>query len=96
MITFIQFLETVENKDQKQAFVNQLQLNIDIDKGMYANISDFKLDRIKERLNSWTMYTKLNPADKKQIQDLIDEKGKTIMDLFKAIYSKNQTTEIKS
>jgi len=88
MITFIQFMESVEEDSEKDAFIDQFQLNIDKDKGFYANINEFDKEKLKDRLKSWSKYEKMSPADKKNIESIINKKSSKLLDLFNALYSK--------
>lgn len=100
MITFIQFVESIQNKDRMQSFINQLLPNIDVDKGRYANIIDFDKDKLEEKLKTWNVFQNLSAEDKKNIIAMLDMKGKKIIDLFNAIEvsasSANKTSEIKT
>lgn len=94
MITFIQFLESVEDETQKDAFIDQLQLNIDEKKGLYANMSVFDADKIEERLKTWNKYVKMNDADKKEIKKIVRSNSAKLIDLYNAFYKKaNRETE---
>ena len=78
MITFIQFMENVEEDSEKDAFIDQFQLNIDKDKGFYANINEFDKEKLKDRLKSWSKYEKMSPADKKNIESIINKKSSKV------------------
>lgn len=94
MITFMQFLESVEDETQKEAFIDHFQLNIDDKKGWYANISVFDPKKIIERLKTWNKYVSMNDADKTEIKRLIKSKSAKLIDLFNAFYKKvNRETE---
>ena len=87
MITFMQFLENVEDKSQKDSLKNYLQLNIS-EKGWYANVSSFDPKKIQSRLDTWTKYIKLNDADKEKIREIVNSKSAKLIDLFNAFYEK--------
>jgi len=89
MITFIQFLESVGENANKDAFINHFQLNISDKKGWYANISMFDAKKLQDRMNTWNKYAKMNDADKKVIKDLIKSKSSKLIDLFNAFYQKS-------
>jgi hypothetical protein len=94
MITFIQFLESVEDETQKDAFIDHFQLNVDEKKGMYANMSVFDTDKIENRLKTWNKYIKMNDADKNEIRRIIRSKSSKLIDLYNAFYKKaNRETE---
>ena len=88
MITFMQFLESVEDETQKDAFINHFQLNVDDKKGLYANISVFDPKKIEERLKTWNKYVKMNDADKTEVKRLIKSKSAKLIDLFNIFYKK--------
>ena len=87
MITFMQFLENVEDQPEKDALKNYLQLNIS-DKGWYANVSSFDPKKIQSRLNTWTRYIKLDDADKEKIREIVNSESAKLIDLFNALYGK--------
>lgn len=89
MITFIQFIENVEEDSEKDAFIDQFQLNIDKDKGFYANINEFDKEKLKQRLKSWSKYEKMSAADKSNIESIINKKSSKLLDFFNALYSKS-------
>ena len=87
MITFMQFLENVEDKSQKDSLKNYLQLNIS-EKGWYANVSSFDPKKIQSRLDTWTKYIKLDKADQEKIREIVNSKSAKLIDLFNAFYKK--------
>lgn len=89
MITFIQFMENVEEDSEKDAFIDQFQLNIDKDKGFYANINEFDKEKLKKRLKSWSKYEKMSAADKSNIESIINKKSSKLLDFFNALYSRS-------
>jgi hypothetical protein len=89
MITFIQFLESVGEDANKDAFINHFQLNISDKKGWYANISMFDAKKLQDRMNTWNKYAKMNDADKKMIKDITKSKSTKLIDLFNAFYQKS-------
>ena len=96
MITFIQFLEATENETEakKDAFKNQLQLNIDNDQGFTINLSKLDIEKIKTRLKSWSKYDQMSKEDKTMIKSIIGKSSSTLNDLFNAFYNiVNRKTE---
>jgi len=94
MITFIQFLESVKDDTQKNAFIDHFQLNIDDEKGWFANIKLFDIKKIQKRLETWNKYSKMDDAKKAQIKDMLRSKSAKLIDLYNAIYEKtNRETE---
>lgn len=96
MITFIQFLEATENETQakKNAFKNQLQLNIDNEQGFTINLSKLDIEKIKTRLKSWSKYAQMSEEDKTMIKSIIGKASSTLNDLYNAFYSAvNRKTE---
>jgi hypothetical protein len=63
----MQFVESVENKPQKYAFIAHFDLKINVNKGMYDNISNFDTKHIEQKLKTWNKYDKMSSADKMEI-----------------------------
>jgi len=84
----MQFVESIENKSQKDAFVAHFDLKINVDKGMYDNISNFDTKHIADRLKTWNKYAKMSSADKIEIKKLLKSKSAKISDLYNAFYRK--------
>jgi len=94
MITFIQFLESVEDETKKDAFINHFQLNIDDKKGWYANIDVFDPKKIIQRLKTWNKYTKMNDAEKTEVKRIIKNRSSKLIDLFNLFFKEiNRETE---
>ena len=82
-------IKSNNTKETKDSFINHFQLNIDEKKGWYANMSMFDDKKIKQRMNSWNKYAKLNAAEKKSIDDIVSSKSSKLIDLYNAFYQKS-------